>query len=179
MAVRNDFTAGEVLAAADLNDTFLSKLNLAGGKILQTISVSKNDTQTVTSGTFVDVTGLSVSITPTLSTSKILVFGSISLGASSGSSGISARLVRGATAIGGSVAAGSRSSGFGATSSSTNDVGEKTIIYLDSPNTTSSTTYKLQVITVGTCYINRSNSDSDEAWNARGVSSITVMEVSA
>jgi hypothetical protein len=34
MAVRNDFTAGEVLAAADLNDTFASKLDYAadGGR---------------------------------------------------------------------------------------------------------------------------------------------------
>jgi hypothetical protein len=44
MAVRNDFTAGEVLAAADLNDTFASKLDLAGGKILQIVRATDSDT---------------------------------------------------------------------------------------------------------------------------------------
>jgi hypothetical protein len=45
MAVRDDFTAGEVLAAADLNDTFASKLDLAGGKIRRSFRLCERRTQ--------------------------------------------------------------------------------------------------------------------------------------
>jgi hypothetical protein len=51
--------------------------------------------------------------------------------------------------------------------------------YLDSPATTSATTYKVQVIMngAGTGYLNRNNSDSDAVGISRVVSTITVMEV--
>jgi hypothetical protein len=39
MAVRDDFTAGEVLAAADLNDTFASKANLASPTFTGTVTI--------------------------------------------------------------------------------------------------------------------------------------------
>ena len=53
--------------------------------------------------------------------------------------------------------------------------------YLDSPSTTSSTTYKLQAKTMGTgaFYIGRSKNDGDQDYIPRTPSSITVMEVSA
>lgn len=73
MAVRTSFTAGEVLAAADLTDTFGAKLNLAGGKILQVVRATDSTERTTTSTTFVDVTGMSVTITPQKSTSAILL----------------------------------------------------------------------------------------------------------
>ena len=50
--------------------------------------------------------------------------------------------------------------------------------YLDSPNTTSATTYKVQLLPNGwAAYINRSVTDTDTSGYARGVSYITVMEV--
>jgi len=73
MAIRDDFTAGEVLAAADLNDTFGSKLDLAGGKILQIVRATDTTNRTTTSTSFVDVTGMSVTITPQKSDSAVLV----------------------------------------------------------------------------------------------------------
>ena len=73
MAVRDDFTAGEVLAAADLNDTFEAKLNLAGGKILQIVRETDSTSRTTTSTSYVDVTGMSVTITPQKSTSAIII----------------------------------------------------------------------------------------------------------
>ena len=74
MAIRTDFTAGEVLAAADLNDTFAAKLNLAGGKILQIVRATDATIRLTTSTSYADVTGMSVTITPQKSTSAILVF---------------------------------------------------------------------------------------------------------
>jgi hypothetical protein len=51
-------------------------------------------------------------------------------------------------------------------------------IYLDSPNTTSPVTYKIQarIGNYGTLYVNRSSSDNNVN-RVRGASSITVMEV--
>jgi hypothetical protein len=76
MAVRNDFTAGEVLAAADLNDTFAAKLNLAGGKILQIVRATDATERSTTSTSFVDVTGMSVTITPQKDNSALLLIAS-------------------------------------------------------------------------------------------------------
>jgi hypothetical protein len=73
MAVRDDFTAGEVLAAADLNDTFGAKLDLAGGKVLQVVRATDTTERSTTSTSFVDVTGMSVTITPQKSDSAILI----------------------------------------------------------------------------------------------------------
>jgi hypothetical protein len=73
MAVRDDFTAGEVLAAADLNDTFAAKLDLAGGKVLQIVRATDATNRATTSTTFVDVTGMSVTITPQRDTSAIII----------------------------------------------------------------------------------------------------------
>lgn len=74
MAVRSSFTAGEVLTAADLTDTFASKLDLAGGKILQIVRDTDTTDRSTTSTSFTDVTGLSVTITPQKSNSAILIW---------------------------------------------------------------------------------------------------------
>jgi hypothetical protein len=72
MAVRDDFTAGEVLAAADLNDTFAAKLNLAGGKVLQVVRATDVTQRSTTSTSFVDAS-ISVTITPQRDTSAIIL----------------------------------------------------------------------------------------------------------
>ena len=48
-------------------------LQMPAGHILQTVSTTKTDTWTYTGANFQDVTGLSATITPTSSSSKILV----------------------------------------------------------------------------------------------------------
>jgi hypothetical protein len=56
------------------------------------------------------------------------------------------------------------------------------INFLDSPTTTSATTYKLAINTgdnSGTAYINRTLIDGDDIYSARYASTITVMEISA
>ena len=72
MAVRDDFSAGEVLAAADLNDTFAAKLDLAGGKILQIVRATDSTDRTTTSTSLVDA-NISVTITPQKSDSAVLL----------------------------------------------------------------------------------------------------------
>ena len=170
------FTAGQVLTAAQQNA-------LRGAfRVLQVVSTAKTDTFTTSSTTFTDVTGLSVSITPQSATSKILVLAQINGADDFGTNPGFLQLVRGSTSIDVGDVAGSRSIVSGQFSSPYNSA--MTILhfsFLDSPATTSATTYKIQARqhVSGTLYVNRSKSDVDTANSPRGASTITVMEISA
>jgi hypothetical protein len=172
-------TAGNVLTS---NGTTWASSAPNSGKVLQVLQTVKTDTFTMSSTTFADITGLSVSITPSNSANKILVFAHVNnVGTvSTSSSGI--RLVRNSTEISVGDAAGSRvqvSGGsnygvFGVT------ITGDSVMFLDSPATTSATTYKIQIQAyASTAYVNRSPVDSNDPAYYRTVSSITVMEIAA
>lgn len=152
------------------------------GSILQVVSTTKTDTfTTTTTGSYVDITGMSVSITPTSASSKILVIFSGNAAGTTGSSGWLAQLVRNSTAIcvGTSVSNRAASSTGGATPDSNWSL-PTSINYLDSPATTSAVTYKIQGrVGAGTFYFNRSQTDSDSSGYIRAASTITVMEIAA
>jgi hypothetical protein len=154
-----------------------------GGAILQVLSTLKTDTFTTSSASFVDVTGLSVTITPTSATNKILVMVNGYLGSTSGSASVRSQILRGATAINIGDAAGSRTrSSSDGISASSNHQTPMALSILDSPATTSATTYKVQLSSNSggnNVFLNRSSGDSDAAFISRTASSITVMEVVA
>jgi glycine cleavage system regulatory protein len=150
----------------------------SGGKILQVLQTTKLDVFSTTSSTYTDLTGLSVSITPSSASSKVLVMMQISVGHSTVGSADRITLVRDSTAIfegtngtdNGTIAWNNQDA------FSSNSTIPLTVVYLDSPATTSATTYKAQLKTsVGTLYVNRSGAGG----NSCGTCSITVMEVSA
>jgi hypothetical protein len=146
------------------------------GKILQVVSTFKDDAFSLTSTTPTDVTGLSVSITPSSSSSKILVFAYIS-SSNSGGNLNRIRLIKDSTWIAQPSDTSNANSGtlLGPIVSNTNQE-TATIVFLDSPNTTSSTTYKIQISSnAGTVYVNR-RGDSATITSTSG---ITVMEVAA
>ena len=188
-----DSSTDRTLNLPDNSGTVLTSATTTGfpaGSVLQVVSVAKTDTFSIaSSSTYADITGLSVSITPTSATSKILVI--VSIGASSISQGGTSayRLVRASTAIGVGTPAGSRQGTsfrfINGTADGNSSSGGLGFNFLDSPATTSSTTYKLQVITQNlvpcTGYINVSESDTDtaESFGTRAASTITVMEISA
>ena len=152
-----------------------------GGKIAQIVSTTKTDSFSTSAFSFVDVTGLSVAITPSASSSKIYIMLSISGG---GMSGFRYQLVRGSTAIAiGTGSIGSRVAGSGGGSNRNYDeVDNACSNFLDSPSTTSATTYKVQVSTgAGSTdsKINATRNDPDSTTGIRTASTITVMEVSA
>ena len=160
-------------------------LTLNGGKILQVKSTTKTDTFTTTSGTFTDVTGLSVDITPSSTSSKILVTVDITGSGRGGSARSPVRLLRDSTAIGNATDVGDRKASFGVLYSGSDDNGIATanIQFLDSPNTTSSVTYKVQIVNGNnngsTVVVNRNYNDTNSATNQRVSSSITAQEVAA
>lgn len=156
------------------------------GNVVQVVSTTKTDTFTTTSTSFVDVTGLNVSITPNATSSKILVTATVAMsgtGAAGTNAGI--QVVRDSTAIGIGDAAGSRSRATYGTYQPGGLVANNAVAFLggghvlDSPNTTSATTYKIQMrVSANTGVVNRNGDDADNSGNYRMVSTITAMEIS-
>jgi len=154
-----------------------------GGKVLQVVSTVKTNTYVQSTGGFTDITDFNVSITPTSATSKIMVFVSLAASGSGASNNAAAKLVRASTDIFIGTSTGNRTAvsidlqqGDTVGNFSTN------AMFLDSPATTSATTYKVQVIglpTGGEVYVNRGKLDTDSATFTRTASSITVFEIGA
>jgi hypothetical protein len=134
-------TNGHVLTADSTTSTGLKWAAAAGGgKVLQVVSSVYSTATTVSSTTFTD-SGLSASITPAATSSKILVIVSQQgLLYRNGTSCAGAlRIVRGSTAVFAGTPAYEYQMG-----TSIGWRGRHTLVYLDSPSTTSSTTYKTQ-----------------------------------
>jgi hypothetical protein len=149
--------------------------------VTQVASTAKTDTFSSSSTSFTDITGLSVSITPSSASNKVLVIASVSAACDPTLTNISFLLVRESTSIALGDAAGTRVRSTMSTKARDNDTQTtQTIMFLDSPATTSSTTYKLQMkVAASTGYVNRSVSDTDSLGRSRTISTITVMEVKA
>jgi hypothetical protein len=147
-----------------------------GGKVLQVVSTTYS-TETVIASTSMTDTGITLSITPTLSSSKILVLMSVDsqIQRNSSNAGGSAQLMRGASAIlsytGGDIGWQFNSNGNG---TNTYDKANFSIVYLDAPATTSSTTYKLQ----GRSEVTSSSGQIVFQHNS-SPSTITLMEIGA
>ena len=119
----------------------------AFGKVLQVVSVTNTTQQTTTSGTYVASTGFTASITPSSTSSKILVSVMSNIRSSADAS---YTLYRGATNLAGSGAFVQIYAGGADTRQL------MTINYLDAPSTTSATTYTLYFLAgAGTAYINQ------------------------
>jgi hypothetical protein len=145
------------------------------GSILQVVSTFKNDEFTTTSTSAVDITGFNATITPSSTASKILILITIGGVINSGAATQTFRMFRGATWI----AQPSFIGGTGAgsfTSWTANYAPTASFSFLDSPTTTSATTYKLQMsVDSGTGYFNRHATST----NYNSTSSLTLMEISA
>ena len=181
MALTKVLTGGIALDAVDntilkLDDDYALTGTVSGaGGLLQVQSAIKTDHFSSTSTSLTDVTGLTVNITPSSSSSKILV--TAHLGAVSGG-GAHAQLfgfARDSTVIGVSTVATSRSSFAQYHNNNTQIFAPMSFQMLDSPNTTSQITYKVQFKTSGsTSYVNRWASDGSTFGTS---STITVMEI--
>ena len=145
-----------------------------GGGVIQVVSATKTDTQTFSSQGNHDITGLSVTITPKFATSKMLVMYTVNVGPTEGGYSAGVSIVRDSTEIFIGDAAGLRrqvstftsisNTGGGTDYNMVNANGQ----HLDSPNTTSAVTYKMQAYNSGN-------------WSSNGMysPSLIAMEVSA
>ena len=173
-----------VLTLPAVTGTVLTDTSPKAGNVIQVVSTTKTDVFTTTSTSFVDVTGLSASITPTSSSSKIMVCVSFCISANSAAGYPIARLLRGSTVIYAGDAAGSRTPALTTATGFGSDGGfiiPYSAQFLDSPATTSSTTYKVQALqTAGnTTRIGATGADNDTSAFVRTASSIVLMEIAA
>ena len=155
---------------------------LGAGAIAQVLSTTKTDTTSVSqASSFADITGMSVSITPSATSSKILVICSANVSTNTGYN-LHLRLARDSTAICIGDAASSRSrASIGIRPADEYERLERSMNFLDSPSSTSAIAYKLQWRQVDntTAYLNRTYNDADDEHRPRLASTITVMEVLA
>jgi hypothetical protein len=159
-------TNGQVLTADSTTGTGLKWA--AGGKVLQVVQATTS-TQVINSTSTLADTGLTASITPSSATSKVLVLvsqmGCMKTAAAS-TNAINLRLLRGATDI-------AKIAGYGLdTGTSLQQSASFTYSYLDSPATTSSTTYKTQ-------FSNINNGASVRVQQETELSTIILMEIGA
>jgi len=164
------FVAGNVLTAAQMND-------LRGAfRILQVVQGQTTVSFTTSSNTMVDVTDVTLSITPSATTSKVLVIVTGIAGNTSAGNTTALNIVRDSTAIG--IGTGTTYNQSGAIyTNNANGASGFALSHLDSPATTSATTYKLQAMSIvaGTAVIGRVAVND----TVRVPTTITAFEVSA
>lgn len=138
-----------------------------GGKVLQVVSANTTTYAQNNTNSYVD-TSLTASITPTLNTSKILILvqqGGIFINSGSQANACSLRLLRGATAL-------SDMYNIALHAYTGNLTASAAMNYLDSPATTSSTTYKTQ-------WANPGNLSYTTCQDSSSMSTITLLEIGA
>jgi len=166
-------STGNVLTVAGGVPTWAAPAG--GGKVLQVVMGTTSTTTTIASTSFTDTT-LTASITPSSASSKVLVFYAQQYKSFRGQStqGVGLQLVRGATAI--QIIGGAKYAAFTWDGVSTGGAEFRTVTtstYLDSPATTSSTTYKVQG---GVLYTSNSG---EMVCNNDSPSTIILMEIGA
>jgi len=163
---------------------------VAGG-VIQVKSTTKKNGYSSTSqqGSFTDITGLSVDITPTSTNNKILIFASIQVAVGGNYGG---QTLRFAKTVGGSTdntfaiadADGNRARGtlkaVGGGSNSRDYPTTQSMMHLDTPASTATHTYKIQhgdSDNTNTIYINMAAIDSNSTGYSKVTSNITVFEI--
>jgi hypothetical protein len=146
-------------------DTGVPSSGMPAGSVIQTVNATYSTQVSSSSSTYAD-TGLTASITPTSSSNKILVLVDVAgIYKFSSDTGCSLKLLRNSTDL----IVFSEEAGYTG-STLTNLVGTQSCNYLDSPATTSATTYKVQ-------FKSASNSATVRVQAISSVSTITLMEI--
>jgi len=181
--------SGDGITSDNITSLAASKLtgqvpdaNAPSGSVIQIVSTNYT-TRTVISQTtsVIDMTGMTVSITPTSASNKILVLINLAFNSPEGQN-IIGFLNRNGTLIGQSTTSGAIQAFFGMSTANDGNyrMWSASGNFLDSPATTSAITYKLQsraASGTSTLYLNGTGRNSAD--DALGSSTITVMEIAA
>jgi len=190
-----EFNLREKLTELDYGQVPFQKM--PAGSIIQVVSAYKGDSFSTSSTTFVDITGLSATITPRFTNSKILVQCCMGAAGTSQSNNDHGNVIRTLRSIGGgSFSTENKLNGLvegnriaitykGSSMSYNADhmPGGFGFVGLDDPKTTSEVVYKLQVACQSTTYpfyLNRSpaNGNTGNIYHSTSMSSLILMEVS-
>ena len=152
-----------------------------GGKVLQCLQVYKQDRFSTDSQSWVDVTDMSLAITPAATTSKILVIASLTWNSTNWNA---IKLVRTTTdiMIGDAATGAQANETISGVATASYGQSNASPMFLDSPSTTSATTYKVQ----GYChsaasplYFGRSTIDYDAVSTGSTPQTLTLIEIGA
>ena len=176
------------ITSASIADNAITSGKLAsgvGGKILQVVSnhVTEKLSQNCATETWLAFSELDTSITPSAATSKILISGWLNVSISSAMN-VFIKLRRGSTDIGVADQVGNRRQATASATPGQNNWSQAIpFFFIDSPNTTSSTTYTLQLShpssSTRTLVVNADDADSDDSDVCRVTSNIILQEVAA
>tara|TARA_R100001594_G_scaffold145990_1_gene196783 strand:+ start:1186 stop:1731 length:546 start_codon:yes stop_codon:yes gene_type:complete len=155
----------KLTSTLDLSSNTVTLPSGVGGKVLQVVNATST-AETVKSDSSTSDTGLTANITPALSSNKVLAFAHIQGVGKNGDGYVTLKLVRGSTDL-----ATFEQRGGDTDTSNTNKVGGCSITFLDSPSSTSATTYKVTVTGNGNSYAQVGDSNPTHT--------ITLMEISA
>ena len=161
-----DITDGIITNADIASGAAIAQSKIAGsfGKVLQVVQTVLDTTTSTSSTSHVDISGLSLSITPSSASNKVFILVDMALGESTANNLVAWNLVRTSTALAtGATSATYQQTGVAINELSTGGNGllKQSTQYLDSPSTTSATTYKVQWRTSGgTIYLNRRATDT-------------------
>jgi hypothetical protein len=174
------FSDGTTQATSAIVSGKVPFTNLPAGSVLQVVQQLYTTYTTTTSTSLVD-SGITVSITPKFSTSKVLVMATVTCGTAGTAYDVVFQFVRNSTNIGTGTASTVNNYSFVLANGAGNHSVSIPMNYLDSPATTSATTYKLQWRVQGgtTATLNASGSVSGgtETYQSGYISTITVMEI--
>jgi hypothetical protein len=180
IATGND---GQVLTSAGAGAPPAFESISSGGKVLQVVTATLTSRNSFSGGTTFLDSGLSAAITPSATSSKILVSADITTGTSGSAYGVGLRLLRGSTVMlqADSQTGRMRAHSINCHGSNAHDCVTTHLQHLDSPSTTSATTYKIQggARDQKTWSINQpyNNDDSSTWYRAVGCSTIVLMEI--
>ena len=157
-----------------------SDLSLNGG-IVQVVQTEQTAASSISNpgGSFIDLTGMSVTITPTSSNSRIFIHAQINITGRAANNVMHGRLDRNGTIIHLGDADGSKNRSF-AEGQPVPDGSSGQIIcmFVDSPATTDPLIYKIQVTSNNIIFFNRAaHSENDNNTGSRTASSIIAMEI--
>jgi len=175
---------GDTPSISDMGFSALTAADMPAGSVLQVVSATKTDKFTTTSTTYTPITGMTVTVTPSSVSNKVLVSFNLNVGIANAAGGI--RIYRNDTAIAigdpisepdnNRMTVNAYNGG-----DDTNSTPNRSMSILDAPNTTSATTYTLRAGCVqgsSTLVINDQTSQvRNVSYSAVTASTITAMEI--
>ena len=156
---------GQVLTSTGAGSPPAFETPAGGGIVLQVVNATSTAETVITDSSTAD-TGLTANITPASTSNKVLVNAHVQGVGKNGDGYVTLKLVRGSTNL-----ATFEQRGGDTDTSATNKVGGCSISFLDSPSSTSATTYKVTVTGNGNSYAQVGDSNPTHT--------ITLMEISA
>jgi hypothetical protein len=162
------------------NCTGYASVNLPAGTCIEVVSTPKTDTATTTSSTYTAITGMSATITPVSTSSKVLVRAVLNVGGANLTKG-NFQLFRDTTQIASGGAPGLRTADSAVfVSAGATVISPVVIEFLDSPNTNIAVVYSVKWSSpdnVSTVYLNRAATDTSSALVSRTISTISLTEI--